>query len=78
MRGMKKIRKIFKEIWLNRQDILQALAYIVSMVFYGVVLTLIASSGIGIFLKILLCIVDLILGLVTCIGLYHIFGRDDE
>lgn len=75
---MKRLRKIFKELWADRSQILQALIYICSVGWYGFVLWIIGEAEIGIFPKILLCIGGLVLGLFTCISLHRTFTEDDE
>ena len=74
---MKKLKKFFKELWLERAGLLQILAYGITIVWYGYVLRLIGAADIGLFPKILLFIVGLVLGFFTCISLHNAFSEDD-
>ena len=75
---MKKLRKLIKELRMSKIQIFQALAYIGAVVWYGVVLRIIADSGIDLFPAILLFIGGLVLGFFTWIGLHESFSEDDE
>jgi hypothetical protein len=75
---MKKLRKLIRELRMAKSEIFQALAYIGTVVFYGVILGVIADAGMDLFPTILLCIGDLVLGFFTCIGLHKCFSDDDE
>ena len=75
---MKKIKKFFKGLWLERHDILKILAYALAVAWYGYTLRIIAEAEIGIFPTILLFIGGLILGFFTCISLHEAFSYDDE
>ena len=75
---MKKLKKLLKELRMAKIEILQALAYIGAVVWYGVVLRIIADSGIDLFPAILLFIGGLVLGFFTWIGIHEGFSEDDE
>lgn len=75
---MKKLRKLFKELGMEKIEILKAIAYIVAVVWYGVVLGIIADAGIGVFPTILLFIGGIVLGFFTWFGLHEGFSEDDE
>ena len=75
---MKKLKKLLKKLRTERVQILQALFYIGAVVWYGVVLRIIADSDIGLFPAILLFIGGLVLGFFTWIGLHEGFSEDDE
>lgn len=76
---MKKLKKIFKELWLDRYDILQALAYILTIGWYGYVLRHINNcSYISLFPAILMLIGGIALCFFTCFSLYKIFNADDD
>lgn len=75
---MKKLKKIFKELWLDRYDILQALAYILTIGWYGYVLRIIGYSDIHLFPKILMLIGGIVLGFTTCVSLYKFFSCDNH
>lgn len=75
---MKKLKKLLKELRMAKIEIFQALAYIGTVIWYGVVLIIIADSGIDLFPKILLFIGGLVLGFFTWIGLHEGFSEDDE
>ena len=75
---MKKLRKLIKELRMAKIEIFQALAYIGTVVWYGLVLGIIADAGMGLFPTILLFIGGLVLGFFTWIGLHESFSEDDE
>lgn len=75
---MKKLKKLIKELRMERSQILQAFAYIGTVVWYGVVLGIIADAGIGLFPTLLLFIGGIVLGFFTLIGLHEAFSEDDE
>lgn len=75
---MKKLKKFFKELWMERGGILKILAYVITIGWYGYVLRIISGAGIGIFPQILLFIGGIVLGLFTCISLHDAFSEDDE
>lgn len=70
---MKKPRKFFKELWLERHGLLQILIYILTIGWYGYAIRVIATSEVNLFLKIIMIIGGLVLALFTCISLH-----DDE
>ena len=75
---MKKLKKLIKELRMAKIEIFQALAYIGTVVWYGLVLGIIADAGVGLFPTILLFIGGLVLGVFTWIGIHKIFSEDDE
>ncbi len=75
---MKKLRKLLKELRMERIQIHQALFYIGAVVWYGVVLGIIADSGIDLFPAILLFIGGIVFGFFTWIGLHEGFSEYDE
>lgn len=75
---MKKLRKLLKELRMNRVGILQALAYIGAVVWYGVVLGIIVDAYLDLFPTILLFIGGLVLGFFTWFGIHEGFSEDDE
>ena len=75
---MKRLRKFFKELWIERTEILKVLAYGLATVWYGYILRIIIKADIGIFPSILLFIGGLVLGIFTFIGIYTAFSEDDE
>lgn len=75
---MKKLKKLFKEIWLERRGILQGLAYFLVVGFYGYVLRIVISSDINPFFTILLVAGGLVLGLFTILSLHKHFSEDEQ
>lgn len=76
---MKKLKKALKELWLDRYSILQALAYIITIGWYGLVLRhIINCSNISLFPAILLFIGGIALGFFTCFSLHKLFNADDD
>lgn len=75
---MKRIRKFFRELWMERFGLLQGLAYILVIGWYGYSIRIIIRSDIGIFLAALMVIVGLALSLFTIIGIHEGFSKDDE
>ena len=75
---MKKLRKLIKELRMAKIGILQALSYIGTVVWYGLVLGIIADAGIDLFPTILLFVGGLVLGFFTWIGIHEGFSEDDE
>ena len=75
---MKKIRRFFKDLWLDRNELLKVFAYGLAMVWYGYILRIITKADIGIFPTILLFIGGIVFGLFTFISLYNVFSEDDE
>jgi hypothetical protein len=75
---MKKFKKIIKEILMEKIEIIKAVAYIGAVVWYGLVLGIIADAGIGIFPAILLIIGGIVLGFFTWFGIHEGFSEDDE
>lgn len=75
---MKKLKKLIKELRLAKIEIFQALAYIGTVAWYGIVLGIIADADIGVFPTVLLFIGGLVLGFFTWIGLHEAFSEDDE
>lgn len=72
---MKKRRNFWKD---NKVGILSALAYFLTIGWYGYVLRIIIESNVNLFLTILLLIGGLILGFFTCISLHEAFSEDDD
>lgn len=75
---MKKLKKILRQLRLEREGLFQILAYGITIVWYGYVLRLIGVADISLFPKILLFIGGLVLGFFTCISLHNAFSEDDE
>jgi hypothetical protein len=75
---MKRFKKILKELWLERHEILHLLAYALTIAWYGYVMRIILRSGIGTFLIILMLVVGLALGLFSCISLHNAFSKEDK
>lgn len=75
---MKKLKKLIKELRMAKVEIFPALFYIGAVIWYGVVLGIIADSGIDLFPAILLFIGGLVFGFFTWIGLKEGFSEDDE
>jgi hypothetical protein len=75
---MKKLKKLIKELRMAKIEIFQALAYIGTVAWYGIVLGIIADAGVGAFPTALLFIGGLVLGFFTLIGLHEAFLEDDE
>lgn len=75
---MKKLRKLIKELRMEKVQLIEALTYIGAVVWYGVVLGIIADAGLAPFPTILLFIGGIVLGFFTWIGLREGFSEDDE
>ena len=75
---MKKLIKLIKKVRMAKIEIFQALAYIGTVAWYGLVLGIIADADIGAFSTVLLFIGGLVLGFFTWIGLHEAFSKDDE
>ena len=72
------MKKFFKELWLERHSLLEALVYILVIGWYGYTLRIIASFNINIFLRIIMIVGGLALGVFTCINLHNVFSEDEE
>ena len=72
---MKKRKNFWKD---NKVGILSALAYFLTIGWYGYVLRIIIESNINLFFTILLVVGGLILGFFTCICLHEAFSYDDD
>lgn len=75
---MKKLKRFFKELWLERVEILKVLAYGLATVWYGYILRIIAKADIGIFPVVLLFIGGIALAIFTFVGIYTALSEDDE
>ena len=75
---MKRIRKFFRELWMERFGLLQGLIYLLVIGWYGFTMRIIIQSDIGIFLTALMVVVGLALSLFTIIGIHEGFSKDDE
>ncbi len=75
---MKKIKKFFRELWLERDQLLSMIAYIILVGWYGYALIIIAESDIPLFPCILMFVGGLIFALVSFVGLRHIFSSDEK
>lgn len=75
---MKKLKKFFKELWMERGGILKLLVYGLTIGWYGYALRIIVAADISLFSAILMIIGGLILGFFTCISLHDAFSEDDE
>ena len=75
---MKKLKKLLKELGMEKIEIIKAIAYICTVVWYGLALGIIADAGIGVFPSILLFIGGLVLGFFTWFGIHEGFSEDDE
>lgn len=68
-----------KNFWKNNKaGILSAIAYFLTIGWYGYVLRIIIESEINLFLTILLLVGGLMLGLFTCISIHEAFSEDDD
>ena len=75
---MKKFRNILKELRMAKIEIIKALSYIVTVIWYGIVLGIVLDSGIEVFPTILLIIGGLVLGFFTWFGIHEGFSEDDK
>lgn len=75
---MKKLRRFFKELWMERSGFLSFLAYALVVGWFGYVLIFIATSDLGLLPKALLLIGGCVLAFLNCIGLYNALSDDDE
>jgi hypothetical protein len=75
---MKRLKKILKELWMERRGLLQILAYTLVIGWFGYVLRFILKSNLAIMPKILLFIGGCVLAFLNCIGLCSAFSEDDE
>ena len=76
---MKKLKKVLKELWLDRYETLKILAYFLTIGWYGYVLRHISKChNISLFPAILMFIGGLALAVFTCISLYTLFNADDD
>ena len=73
---MKKIRKFFRKLWLERDDVLHALAYILVTSFGGSMLIIITTLDISLPLKVILFIGEFLLLGLGWIGVHYIFNQD--
>lgn len=58
---MKKLRKFFKELWLERTEILKALAYVITFGWFTYVVDMVYSSDSGILGKVFFTVWSLVL-----------------
>ena len=58
---MKKLRRFFKELWVERYEILKALTYIISGVWYAYIVSVVSTSDSGIMGKIFFFVWSLVL-----------------
>ena len=75
---MKKLKNIFKKLWMEKFEILKLLAYGLATVWFGYTLRIITKADIGIFPAILLFIGGIVFGVFTFIGIYNAFSKDKE
>ena len=75
---MKKLKKFFKELRMEKVKILKVLAYGLATVWYGYILRIITKADIGIFPAVLLFIGGFVFGIFTFIGIYTAFSEEDE
>ena len=75
---MKKLKKFLRQLRVEREGLLQILAYGITIVWYGYALRIIVAADISLFSAILMLIGGLLLGFFSCISLYNAFSEDDE
>lgn len=75
---MKKLKKFFKKLWMEKFELLKLLAYGLAFAWYGYALRIITQSDIGIVSAILMIIGGLALAFFTCVSLHDFFSEDDE
>ena len=75
---MKKLKKFLKELWMERSQIFQALAYIGTIAWYGLVLRIVASANIHLLPTILVFIGGIVLAFFTCVSLHKAFSEDEK
>lgn len=75
---MKRIKKFFRELWSERFGLLQGLAYLLVVGWYGYSIRIIIKADIGIFLTALMVVVGLVLSLFTIIGIHEGFSEDSK
>lgn len=75
---MKKLKKFFKGLWMERRGLLDILAYLLVIGWFGYMLRFILKSDLAIFPKIILFIGGCVLAFLNCIGLVNFASKDDE
>jgi hypothetical protein len=75
---VKRIKKFLRELWTERFGLLQGLAYILVVGWYGYSMRIIIQANKGIFLTALMVVVGLVASVFTCIGIHEGFSEDEE
>lgn len=75
---MKRLKKILKELWMERHGLIDILAYLLVIGWFGYMLRFILKSNLAILPKIILFIGGCILAILNCIGLVNFASKDDE
>lgn len=75
---MKKLKRFFKELWMERQGLVSIFAYILVVGWFGYTLRFIAISDLVLLPKILLLGGGCILAIFNIIGLINFLSDDDE
>lgn len=61
---MKKIRKFFKELWLDKDELLKALAYLITFGWFAYIVRMVYSSDGGILGKVFFTVWSLVLAIL--------------
>lgn len=75
---MKKLKKFFKKLWMDRHGLLDILAYLLVVGWFGYMLRFILKSDLGVVPKVLLFTGGCILAILNVIGLMNFASRDNE